>query len=90
MTLDEARDHIGAGVVYDPGHGAREDGEIVRVLGRVPAMTRRCPQCRARDGAHYPECPIGPLATPPERAETPDAPPQVETLWPENPDTQGD
>ena len=31
MTLDEARDHIGAGVVYNPGHGAREDGEIVRV-----------------------------------------------------------
>jgi hypothetical protein len=24
------------------------------------------------------------------RAETPDAPPQTETLWPENPDTQGD
>ena len=53
-------------------------------------MTRRCPQCRARDGAHYPECPIGPLAAPPERAETPDAPPQTETLWPENPDPQGD
>ena len=31
MTLDEARAHIGAGVVYNPGHGAREDGEIVRV-----------------------------------------------------------
>ena len=31
MTLDEARARIGAGVVYNPGHGAREDGEIVRV-----------------------------------------------------------
>ncbi len=31
MTIDEAREHIGAGVVYDPGHGAREDGTIVRV-----------------------------------------------------------
>ena len=31
VTLDEARDHIGAAVVYDSGHGAREDGEIVRV-----------------------------------------------------------
>ena len=31
VTLDEARAHIGAGVVYNPGHGAREDGEIVRV-----------------------------------------------------------
>lgn len=31
MTLDEAREHIGAGVVYHPGHGAPEDGEIVRV-----------------------------------------------------------
>ena len=31
MTLDEARAHIGAGVVYHPGHGAPEDGEIVAV-----------------------------------------------------------
>jgi hypothetical protein len=32
MTLDEARAHIGAGVVYNPGHGRpEEDGEIVRV-----------------------------------------------------------
>jgi len=31
MTLDEARVHVGAGVVYNPGHGAREDGEIVAV-----------------------------------------------------------
>jgi len=31
MTLDEARAHIGAGVVYNPGHGRPEDGEIVRV-----------------------------------------------------------
>ncbi len=32
MTLDEAREHIWAGVVYNPGHGRpEEDGEIVRV-----------------------------------------------------------
>jgi hypothetical protein len=31
MTIDEAREHIGAGVVYNPGHGALEDGTIVRV-----------------------------------------------------------
>lgn len=31
MTLDEARAHIGAGVVYNPGYGEPEDGEIVRV-----------------------------------------------------------
>ena len=31
MTLDEACAHIGAGVVYNPGHGRPEDGEIVRV-----------------------------------------------------------
>ena len=31
MTLDEARAHIGAGVVYHPVHGRPEDGEIVRV-----------------------------------------------------------
>lgn len=31
MTLDEARAHIGAGVVYNPGHGRPEDGEIVGV-----------------------------------------------------------
>ena len=31
MTLNEARAHIGAGVVYNPGHGGPEDGEIVRV-----------------------------------------------------------
>ena len=30
------------------------------------------------------------LATITERAETPDAPPQTETLWPENTDPQGD
>ena len=42
---------------------------------------RRCTQCRARDGEHYPECPIKPRATPPERADTPDAPPQTEALF---------
>lgn len=32
MTLEEARNNIGFGVVYDPGHGgAREDGVIIRV-----------------------------------------------------------
>lgn len=31
MTLEEARKHIGSGVVYDPGHGAREDGVITSV-----------------------------------------------------------
>lgn len=31
MTLDECRQNIGAGVVYDPGHGPREDGEITAV-----------------------------------------------------------
>lgn len=51
---------------------------------------RRCPRCLGRDGEHFPECPIPVLATITERAETPDAPPQTETLWPENPDPQGD
>ena len=32
---------------------------------------RRCPQCRARDGEHYPECTIPTLTTLTERAETP-------------------
>jgi hypothetical protein len=31
MTLDEARAHIGDGVVYTPAHGAREDGTIAAV-----------------------------------------------------------
>ena len=31
MTLEEARKHIRAVVVYDPGHGPLEDGVIVRV-----------------------------------------------------------
>lgn len=31
MTLDEARQHIGAGVVYDPGYGPKEDGVISSV-----------------------------------------------------------
>ena len=31
MTLDEARAHIGAGVVYLDGAGQCHDGEIVRV-----------------------------------------------------------
>lgn len=31
MTLDEARGHIGDGVVYDPGRGDVEDGTITSV-----------------------------------------------------------
>lgn len=32
MTLDEARDHIGAGVIYEPYPGApKEDGAITSV-----------------------------------------------------------
>ena len=33
LTLTEAQKHIGDAVVYDDGHGAREDGTITRVLG---------------------------------------------------------
>ncbi len=51
---------------------------------------RRCPRCLARDGEHYPECPIPTLAALTERAETPDAPPQTETLWLDSTETQGD
>lgn len=29
MTLDQCTAHIGEPVVYDPGHGQREDGTIV-------------------------------------------------------------
>ena len=36
------------------------------------------------------EAAIPVLAAITERAETPDAPPQTDTLWPQNPDTQGD
>jgi hypothetical protein len=35
MTLDEAREHIGHGVVYTAPHGAREDGVITGVSSRV-------------------------------------------------------
>ena len=31
MTIDQCRAHIGDGVVYDPGHGEREDGVITSV-----------------------------------------------------------
>lgn len=31
MTLDEARENVGAGVVYTPGHGPKEDGVITGV-----------------------------------------------------------
>jgi hypothetical protein len=31
VTLDEAREHIGNGVVYDPGYGLKEDGVITSV-----------------------------------------------------------
>ena len=34
MTLDQARENIGAAVVYDDGYGKREDGTIVRVSER--------------------------------------------------------
>ncbi len=33
MTIDEARRHIGEGVVYVPLHGPREDGVITAVSG---------------------------------------------------------
>lgn len=36
MTLDECRDNVGAGVVYDPGYGPREDGMILRVGDLYP------------------------------------------------------
>jgi hypothetical protein len=31
MTLDDARAHVGDGVVYRPAHGAREQGVITSV-----------------------------------------------------------
>ena len=31
MTLDEARNNIGRAVVYDDGHGPKQDGTITRV-----------------------------------------------------------
>lgn len=31
MTLDECRAHVGAGVVYEPADGRREDGVITSV-----------------------------------------------------------
>jgi len=34
MTLDECRGNIGAGVVYTPTHGDREDGVITSVGDR--------------------------------------------------------
>jgi hypothetical protein len=34
VTLEEAAAHIGAGVVYIPEHGAREDGVITSVTSR--------------------------------------------------------
>lgn len=33
MTLEEAGQNIGKGVVYAPSHGAREDGTIRSVMG---------------------------------------------------------
>ena len=33
MTLLEAADNIGAGVVYAPKYGEKEDGTIIRVSG---------------------------------------------------------
>lgn len=33
MTLLEAAANIGAGVVYSPRHGHKEDGTIIRVSG---------------------------------------------------------
>lgn len=34
LSLSHALAHIGSGVVYDPGHGSREDGVIVDVRDR--------------------------------------------------------
>ena len=46
---------------------------------------RRCPICLGRDGEHFPECSTPVLAALTERAETPDAPPQTETLFGDRP-----
>lgn len=35
MTIDEAKRNIGAGVVYSPEHGQREDGVITSVSDRL-------------------------------------------------------
>lgn len=35
MTLEEAREHIGEGVVYIAPHGTREDGVITGVSSQV-------------------------------------------------------
>ena len=34
MTLDEARSHVGDGVVYRPSHGVAEEGTITSVNDR--------------------------------------------------------
>jgi hypothetical protein len=51
MTLDECKNHIGAGVVYEPWLGGpKEDGEIVSVKGEYVHV-------RYKDGikATYPQ-----------------------------------
>jgi hypothetical protein len=45
MTLDEARDHIGDGVVYITGHAPPEDGVITGVSASLAFV-------RYRDGLH--------------------------------------
>jgi hypothetical protein len=43
MTLDEARQHIGDGVVYRSGDGAAEDGVITSVSDRYVFVRYACP-----------------------------------------------
>ena len=47
MTIDEARGHIGGGVVYLPNG---EDGVITAVPGRARRQTRPCWSCWRDNG----------------------------------------
>lgn len=38
MTLDEAREKVGSGVVYSPGYGPKEDGVITSVNDRYVSV----------------------------------------------------
>lgn len=54
MTLDEARDHIGSGVLYRPAWGPTEDGVITGVSERMVFVRYASQHPGAAGQATYP------------------------------------
>ena len=68
MTIEEARAHIGDGVVYTPAHGEPEDGVITSVNDRFVFVrygsSRRARPPNREHCPYWPECSRAPFRSP--------------------------